>query len=149
GSGEVTGEPPGPRAAEGVSASTSDAQPASFAPTGTPQVGAAASGRVESGTPQSGSPVSGASSPAANEADYEKRFEDARQALIDNRDGEALAAFEALADDGASAEVRRVAREFANLARDRVIARQRALPAPHLRTCDEISVLYTAAFTYG
>ncbi len=80
---------------------------------------------------------------------YRARFARARAALIDNRDEEALAAFEILAEDAPTAEERRVAEEFANLARERVAARQRELPPPHVRTTDELSVLYTTAFTYG
>jgi hypothetical protein len=80
---------------------------------------------------------------------YRERFERARTALIDNRDEEALAEFEALEKDAPTAEDRRVAEEFATLARERVSARQRELPPPHLRTTDELSVLYTTAFTYG
>lgn len=80
---------------------------------------------------------------------YRERFELARAALIDNRDQEALTAFEQLALDAPNAEDRRVAEEFASLARERVSARQRDLPPPHLRTTDELSVLYTTAFTYG
>jgi hypothetical protein len=83
------------------------------------------------------------------DVEYRKRFEQARQALIENRDSEALAAFEDLAKDAATAEDRRVAEEFANLARERVSVREHELPPPHIRTTDELSVLYTTAFTYG
>lgn len=83
------------------------------------------------------------------DAAYRERFELARGALIDNRDQEAFAAFEQLVKEAPNAEDRRVAEEFASLARERVMARQRELPPPHLRTSDELSVLYTTAFTYG
>lgn len=125
-----TAAPPGPRVLEVTPPAASQPQASSTEP---------------------GALVAGASSSRAiaDEREYEQRFESARQALIDNRDDEALEAFETLAEEAPSAEDRRVAQEFANLARERVTARQRALPSPHLRTTDEISVLYTTAFTYG
>lgn len=81
--------------------------------------------------------------------DYAVRFEKAREALLENRDEEALEQFDALSAVAPSLEDRRVAEEFAALARERLETKKRALPPPHLRTPDELSVLYTTAFTYG
>lgn len=141
---EPPGVVPGPPAA---------AQAQSHAPT-SESVDAASSTVIPtaahgpSGAASSNAAPSGRSASDAEVA-YRKQFEQARAALIENRDQEALAAFEQLGRDAKNAEDRRVAEEFATLARERVSARRRELPPPHLRTTDELSVLYTTAFTYG
>lgn len=84
-----------------------------------------------------------------DEVTFRRRFEDARQALLDNRDEQALAEFEALSEVAPTPSDQRVAEEFAMLAQERVSLKGRELPSPHIRTTDELSVLYTTAFTYG
>lgn len=104
---------------------------------------------------QTGDPagvVDGAIEPPQTElsdAPYEVLFERARQALIDNRDEEALEQFEALSRVAPTPADRRIADEFASLARDRITLREQAALKPEIRTTDELSVLYTTAFTYG
>lgn len=89
------------------------------------------------------------STPVPDEVTYRRRFELARDALIDNRDEEALEQFEALLAVAPTPGDRRIAEEFATLARERVAMKERDVPSPHIRTTDELSVLYTTAFTYG
>ncbi len=84
-----------------------------------------------------------------DEVTYRRRFEAARDALIDNRDEEALEQFDALVAVAPTPADQRIAEEFATLARERLAIEERELPPPHIRTTDELSVLYTTAFTYG
>lgn len=81
--------------------------------------------------------------------EYDKQFARARELLIAERDESAARAFEHLIIIAPTAEDRRVASEFAQLSQARMQARRRRAPMPHLRTTDEMSVLYTTAFTYG
>src|SRR5690606_27348687 len=78
-----------------------------------------------------------------------REFATARSALLAERDEEAAQQFDELARKAPTAEDRRVAEEFADLARERLRAERLKAPAPHLRNADEMSVLHTTAFTYG
>ena len=82
-------------------------------------------------------------------ATYRQEFEAARNALLEERDQEAARRFDELADKAPTAEERRIAEEFESLARARLRAKREKAPQPHIRSADEMSVLYTTAFTYG
>jgi hypothetical protein len=108
-----------------------------------------ASGELAQPVAQPLGQAGGQASLGADGSDYEVEFDRARQALIENRDEEALEQFEALSRIAPTTADRRIADEFASLARDRIIQRENAALTPDKRTTDELSVLYTTAFTYG
>lgn len=89
--------------------------------------------------PASASPDAGA---------WRERYARAKTALVEGHAAEAAQAFEALAGDAPTDDDARLARELASVAR--ASARKQTGPgAPHIRTSDELSVLYASAFVYG
>lgn len=91
--------------------------------------------------------------PFKSEAEHQSMFRagmvNAKAAFIAGRDEEALHMFEAMIPMAPTAEERRVAEEFAAVVRERIGEYQRRVAPPHVRTLDELSVLYTTAFAYG
>jgi hypothetical protein len=84
---------------------------------------------------------------APDEASWRAEYARAKGLLVDGHPNEAANAFEALAADAPSGADAALARELAGLARASVV-RQTPLSA-HIRTSDELSILYTSAFVYG
>jgi hypothetical protein len=80
---------------------------------------------------------------------WHDEYERAQAALLAERDQEAALLFERLIYSARTTEDRRVAEEFTKLARARVARERLRREAPHLRTTDELSILYTTAFIYG
>jgi hypothetical protein len=85
----------------------------------------------------------------AEHAAWRDRYDAARQALVDGRDQEAAAEFEDLVQSAPTSEDRKVAEEFAAVARERAGNKRREPLQPKIRTTDELSILYTTAFLYG
>ncbi len=91
--------------------------------------------------------VTSSSWSSAASTQWDERYDEARTALIEDRHGEAATMFDELARTAENAEDRRLASEFAAIARERLA--RIPPPQPDLRTTDELSLLYTSAFVYG
>lgn len=92
--------------------------------------------------------AAGAAQAAASEADWRERYHRARTSLIEGNSAEAARELEALAGDAPTDEDAKLARELASVAR--ATARRSGGPEePHIRSSDELSVLYASAFIYG
>ncbi len=84
----------------------------------------------------------------ADESSWRARYTRAKALLVDGHAAEAASELEALAGDAPSPTESELARELASVAR----ASARTAPGPggpHIRTSDELSVLYASAFIYG
>jgi hypothetical protein len=90
----------------------------------------------------------GALRAAPDEGSWRARYAHGKALLVQGHPDQAARVFEALADDPPSDADGRLARELASLARQTAAAHPKA-NGPHLRTSDELSVLYTSAFVYG
>jgi hypothetical protein len=86
---------------------------------------------------------------AAHAEGWRERYARAQQQLVEGRDADAAAEFDSLAIHAATPEDRKVAEEMGKVARARLAFQARRPIAPHLRTSDELSLLYTTAFVYG
>ena len=92
--------------------------------------------------------VTQAGNAATDEARWRERYAHARAALIEGHDKEAARELEALAGDAPTDDDAKLARELASVAR--ATARRSGGPEePHIRSSDELSVLYASAFIYG
>jgi hypothetical protein len=87
-------------------------------------------------------------SAAPDEASWREEYARAKALLVDGRAPEAARALDALAASAPTPVDAAVARELAAVARASIDRRAPA-PGPHLRTPDELSILYTSAFVYG
>lgn len=85
----------------------------------------------------------------AAEEPWQLRYQRAQDALVVGNDAEAARLFDALALTARTPGDRQVAEEMAKLARARIALAERKWVAPHIRTSDELSLLYTTAFVYG
>jgi len=85
---------------------------------------------------------------APDEASWRAEYAKAKGLLVDGHGNEAALAFDALASDAPTEADAELARELAGVARASVAERS-APPAAHIRTSDELSILYTSAFVYG
>jgi hypothetical protein len=79
---------------------------------------------------------------------WRDRYEQARTVLVEGDAASAAAEFEALARDAPSPEDRNLALELAAVARAKA-QKDNLADVPHIRTTDELSVLYSTAFLYG
>jgi hypothetical protein len=86
---------------------------------------------------------------AAAEETWHERYERAQELLVQGEEGRAAGEFDALAKTAKTPEDRAVAEEMAKVARARVAYEARRPVTGHLRTSDELSLLYTTAFAYG
>ncbi|HEV8551495.1 MAG TPA: hypothetical protein VGQ57_20750 [Polyangiaceae bacterium] len=85
---------------------------------------------------------------APGEDEWHSRYARAKAMLVEGHPTEAARELEALAADAPSTEDATLARELATVAR--ASSRKEPGPdAPHIRTSDELSVLYASAFIYG
>ncbi len=80
---------------------------------------------------------------------WHQRYNEARGALLEDRNDEAAKLFDELERTAPTSEDRKVAAEFAQVARERAGILRRQMHDPHIRTPDELSLLYTTAFIYG
>jgi hypothetical protein len=89
-----------------------------------------------------------AASADPGEPAWRERYERAKDALARGRATEAAKEFEALAAEAPTPADERLAREFLDVART-AERRYEAYFAPHVRSPDELTVLYASAFVYG
>ena len=89
----------------------------------------------------------GLAEPAPSPKTWHERYEAARELLLKDENAEAAREFELLVATAENPEDRKLAEEFASLARLKV--RPPAPPAPALRHADELSLLYSTALVYG
>lgn len=91
-------------------------------------------------------PATASAEPSASE--WHARYAHARTLLVDGHAAEAATVFESLASDAPTDHDAELARELASVAR--ASANKEIGPkSPHIRTSDELSVLYASAFIYG
>lgn len=79
---------------------------------------------------------------------WHERYEQAKETLAQGHAADAAKQFETLAAEARSPADERLAREFLDVART-TARRQQAYFAPHVRSSDELTVLYASAFVYG
>jgi hypothetical protein len=79
---------------------------------------------------------------------WQARYERAKSALAEGRSDEAAREFEALAAEAPTPADQRLARELLSVARAARIHDEPEL-LPHVRSSDELTVLYATAFVYG
>lgn len=82
-------------------------------------------------------------------SDWHQRYDEARQAMLNDRNDEAADMFDELERTAPTAGDRKVAEELARVAREKADLQRLQLHDPHIRTADELSLLYTTAFIYG
>jgi hypothetical protein len=80
---------------------------------------------------------------------WHERYQRAQEALIRGDDTAAATEFDALAVTAKTPEDRKVAEEMAKVARAKASLAARKPVVGHIRTSDELSLLYTTAFVYG
>jgi hypothetical protein len=83
---------------------------------------------------------------APDEADWRAAYARARALLVNGHPSDAARALETLAADPPTPADGALARELLGVARE---SARRLEPSEHIRTTDELSVLYTSAFVYG
>jgi hypothetical protein len=83
-----------------------------------------------------------------NAAKWHERYERAKDTLAQGRAADASKEFESLAADAPTPEDERLARELLDVARE-TARRYQSYLAPHVRSSDELTVLYASAFVYG
>lgn len=91
-------------------------------------------------------PAPAAAAPDASA--WHARYAHARTLLVDGHAEEAARVFETLASDAPTDHDAELARELASVARASA-TKQGGPKSPHIRTSDELSVLYASAFIYG
>ena len=82
----------------------------------------------------------------SSRADWDQRYERARAELVADHEAEAGAAFEQLSQSAPTPEDARRASELADICHAKLSVRQNAA---HLRSQEEMTVLYATAFVYG
>jgi hypothetical protein len=92
--------------------------------------------------------VPAAASAAPDPSAWHARYAHARTLLVDGHAEEAATVFESLASDAPTDHDAELARELASVARSSA-NKQSGPKSPHVRTSDELSVLYASAFIYG
>ena len=88
-------------------------------------------------------------SAAPDPEDWQARYERAKKMLAEGRAAEAAAEFETLAYAAPTATDERLVRELEAVALAAAQRQQKPPPAPHVRSSDELTVLYASAFVYG
>jgi len=87
-------------------------------------------------------------SAAPDDAPWRERYMRARTLLTEGHAEDAARAFEALAIEAPTQEDSDLARELASVARESA-NKQVTVRSPHVRSSDELSILYAGAFIYG